>query len=180
MYGHWEDTITLTQTEYTRNRWTDSEGNLSANGRSDYLYTDFEISFKDNAPKELNESEGWRAGLVFELCGLLGDGDSFTPGTYKYRSDLTNLKEAIVSRATSYTTGGASRRIQCNDIAASALTNMNCIELAKSYFNTPTNSRAIMKVTAYLVDGDDNVTLSNPVYICLYDTSLLDLAISGD
>ena len=55
---------------------------------------------------------------------------------------------------------------------------MNRIEIGKSYFNTPTNSKAIMKVTAYLVDSSNNVTLSNPVYICLYDTSLMDLAIS--
>ena len=179
MNGYWSDTVTLTQTEYSRNRWTDDEGNLSANGRSDYLYTDFEIAYKDGSPREVFESDSYRTGVVFELCGVLGDDASFAPDTYKYRSDEANLKAAILSRASSYSTDGATRRIQCNDIPTSALTNMNRIELAKSYFNTPTNSKAIMKVTAYLVDGDNNVTLSNPVYICLKDTSQKDLWLSS-
>lgn len=179
MNGEWTDSITLTQTEYNRNRWTDSDGNLSANGRSDYLYSDFEIAFRDGAPKEIYSSSGYRTGAVFELCGTLGDGDTFSPNTYKYRSDQTNFKAAIVAKATSYSTDGATRRIQCNDISTGNLTKMNRIEFAKSYFNTPTNSKAIMKVTAYLVDSENNVTLSNPVYICLYDTSLRNLAISA-
>lgn len=180
MNGEWTDTVTLTQTEYTRNRWTDNDGNLSANGRSDYLYSDFEIAYKDGAPREVFESDSYRTGVVFELCGTLGEGESFAPDTYKYRSDAANLKTAILNKASSYSTDGATRRIQCNDISTSVLTNMNRIELGKSYYNTATNSKAIMKVTAYLVDGDNNVTLSNSVYICLYDTSLLDLAINVD
>lgn len=178
MLGEWSDTITLTQTEYTRNRWTDNEGVLTANGRSDYLYSDFEIAYKDGAPGEIYESSSYRTGVVFELCGTLAEGASFTPDTYTYRSDATNLKNAIVSRASSYSTDGGTRRIQCNDLSTASLTNMNRIELGKSYYNTPTNANAIMKVTAYLVDSSNNVTLSNPVYICLHDTSLQDLAIS--
>ena len=178
MFGYWSDTITLTHTEYTRNRWTDGEGNLTANGRSDYLYSDFEIAFRDGAPREIYGSDSYRAGIVFELCGSLGAGVSFTPDAYTYRSDTTNLKAAIVSRASSYTTDGSTRRIQCSDIQNGSLTNMNRIELAKSYYNTSTNANAIMKVTAYLVDGEDNVTLSNPVYICLRDISLTDLAVN--
>ena len=180
MIGEWTDTVTLTQTEYTRNRWTDDEGNLSANGRSDYLYSDFEIAYKDGAPREVFESDSYRTGVVFELCGTLGEGESFAPDTYKYRSDAANLKTAILNKASSYDADGSgtNRRIQCNDISTSVLTNMNRIELGKSYYNTATNSKAIMKVTAYLVDGESNVTLSNPVYICLYETSQKDLAVN--
>ena len=183
MGGEWSDTLTLTQTDYSRNRWTDADGNLSANGRSDYLYSDFEISYKDGAPREVFGSDSYRTGVVFELCGSLGENDTFDPDSYTYKSNAANLKAAILSRSSSYAAdydngNPINRRIQCNDISTDNLTNMNRIELGKSYFNTPTNSKAIMKVTAYLVDGNNNVTLSNSVYICLYDTSLMDLAIN--
>lgn len=177
MYGEWTDTIILTHIDYSRNRWTDSEGNLSANGRSDYLYSDFEIAFK-SGEDDIYQNESCRTGMVFELCGLLGEEDTFTPDAYTYRSDPTNLKAAILSGASGYTTGGSTRRIQCSSIATSALTNKNRIEFAKSYYNTSTNANAIMKVTAYLIDGDNHVTLSNPVYICLRSVSLMDLTIN--
>ena len=173
--GEWSDTIMLTHTEYTRNRWTDSEGNLTANGRSDYLYSDFEIAYK-NGDDDIFQNTSIRTGVVFELCGSLGENDEFTPDSYAYKSDPTNLKAAIAGRASSYTTNGATRRIQCNDISTDNLTNRNRIEMGKSYYNTLTNRNAIMKVTAYLVDENSVVTLSNPVYINLRATSQMDLA----
>lgn len=180
MYGEWTDTITLIHKANTRNRWTDSEGNLSENGRSDYLYADFEIAYKDGEAYAVSGNDSCRTGVVFELCGLLGEGKSFAPDTYKFRSDQAALKAAVLSGASSYTTDGKTRLIQCNDISTSDLTNMNRVALAKSYFNTPSNSKAVMKVTAYLVDSENNVTLSNSVYICFKDTSLMNLAISAD
>jgi hypothetical protein len=179
--GHWSDTITLTHTEYTRNRWTDAEGNLTANGRSDYLYSDFEIAYRDGSPREIYGSDGYRTGIVFELCGTLGGEETFDPDTCIYKSDEANLKAAIRDKASSYMTDGASRRIQCSDIPTSNISKMNRVELGKSYYNTNTNANAIMKVTAYLVDKSDNsVTLSNPVYICLREVSQRNLAISVD
>lgn len=177
MYGAWSDTIILTHIDYSRNRWTDSEGVPSANGRSDYLYSDFEIAYK-NGDDEIYENASYRTGVVFELCGTLGENDAFTPDAYLYRSDPTNLKAGIVARSSSYSTGGGTRRIQCSDISTDDLTNKNRIEFAKSYYNTATNANAVMKVTAYLVDSENHVTLSNPVYICLRSTSQTDLMVS--
>lgn len=170
-----EKSVTLTFLDYNRNRWTDSEGVFTPNGRSDYLYADFEIAYTDGGNDIFGSGTGYRTGVVFELCDTL-TGETFDPSSCSYASDEANLKQAILEGRSSYSTGGGTRRIQCSNIATDKLTNKNRIEFGKSYYHTDTNARAIMKATAYLIDGQNEVTLSNSVYICLYDISLRDLA----
>ena len=180
MNGTWSG-ITLTFLDYTRNRWTDSEGAASPNGRSDYLYSDFEIAYSDELKDIYGSDTGYTTGVVFEYCRALYDEETFNPAA-DYDSgiaiDRNALKLAITNNSSSYAANeNLTRRIQRTAIPTATLTNKNRIEFGKSYYNTLANSKAIMKVTAYLIDSSGNVTLSNPVFVCLKETSQRDLAI---
>ena len=68
------------------------------------------------------------------------------------------------------------------------LTNKNRVEYAKAFKNayseakhSYTNSTYIMKAYAFMIDSSGNVTLSDPVYICLNGIANVNLATdSGD
>ncbi len=175
--------ITLTHLDYSRNRWTDSEGVPSDNGRSDYLYTDFEIAYVDSGNDIFSTVNTYRTGIAFELCRQLdlNNNEQFVQGyDYGFVSNEANLKQAILNGSSSYNADGNSRRIQYSNISTSSLTNKNRIEFGKSYYNAYkiesgikkyTNATYILKATAYFIDSNNAVTLSNPVYVCLYDIS---------
>ena len=185
--------ITLTHLDYSRNRWTDENGDIAASGVTDLLYTDFEIAFEDGVNQIYGAGSGYRAGVVFELCGKLGSSAVFNPSRdYGYYSDPDALKAAIKARATTYTTQNKEdspatkrRSIQCSEIDTENISNKNRIEFAQYYPNAYTlvngeknytNSIYLMKATAYLVKGED-VTLSNSVYICFKTEAAKELAI---
>lgn len=212
MYGEWSESpeqapaepaadepeVILTHLDYSRNRWTDENGNISNTGETDLLFTDFEIAFEDNREQIYGENSEYRAGVVFELCGTLSATATFNPERdYGYYSDPDKLKAAVLNRAASYTTqnkeGAAAtktRKIQCSEIDTANMTNRNRIEFSQYYKNAYsvtdngdgtttvkyTNSNYLLKATAYLIKGD-TVTLSNSVYICLKSEAAKDLAI---
>lgn len=199
MYGAWEEytpgaEVCIAKIDYSRNRWTDENGNINANGSTDLLYSDYEISYRDNDASIQNNSD-YTIGVIFELCDQLASGDEFTPDSYTYISDYTKLGRAALavkngSKPTSYKYDGEnSRKIQINQVSTSVLTNMDRLNLGKYYKNSHktvngeevyTNKTAIMKVTAYMIDKDNNVTLSNSVYVCLNDIGNKDLAIDSN
>ncbi len=191
--------ITLKHLDYSRNRWTDDNGNVPSNGTTDELFTDFEISFNNKDDKIFGENTGYKTGVVFELCAQLPADKTFDPDKdYKIVSNEDNLKAKIKSSldsGTYYTTyaykTNKNRSIQIKEIPTANLTNKNRVEFGQPYVNkytvtgtdgegneirSYTNSTYLLKAWAYLIDEDDNVTLSNPVYTCLNDISKKDLA----
>lgn len=215
MNGNWGDTpeqalpdppapsepeVVLTHLDYTRNRWTDENGNISSTGETDLLFTDFEIAFEDNGKQIYGKGSGYQAGVVFELCSSLSATATFNPDRdYGFYSDPDALKTAVLNSAASYTTQNKkdspatkTRSIQCSEINTANMTNRNRIEFSQYYKNAYktvengdgttttkyTNSNYLMKATAYLIKGD-TVTLSNSIYICLKSEAAKDLAI-GD
>lgn len=196
-----EPEVILTHLDYTRNRWTDEEGNISDSGATDLLFTDFEIAFEDNGEQIYGEDSEYRVGVVFERCGSLGANTDFDPARdYGFYSDPTALKTAVLNRASSYTTqnkeGAAAtknRKIQCSEINTVNMTNRNRIEFSQYYKNAYsltdngdgtqtkkyTNSNYLLKATAYLIKGSE-VTLSNSIYICLKTTASKNLAIGNN
>ena len=185
--------VTLKHLDYSRNRWTDSEGEISSSGTTDLLYTDFEIAFSDGTAQIYGEDSDYRAGVVFELCGKLSATATFNPARdYGYYSDPTALMNAIKNSAKTYSTPNKNasdtvktRSIQCSEIDTANLTNKNRIEFAQYYPNAYTlvaetrnysYSTYLMKATAYLIK-DGEVTLSNSVYICFKAEAAKDLAI---
>lgn len=189
--------IILTAIDNTRNQWTDDDGNMLKDAYSDYLYCDFEVAFADGNTEIYNNSD-YQAGLVFEICNQLKGDQTFDPAACNYQTHTDNLKAAIKSILNSSPTGGngkfvntngTNRSIQVNPISTADLTNRSRIEYAKPYRNVYktgnegekiyTNGAYIYKVSAYLIDKDGNVTLSDPVYACLYDVAKQDLATSN-
>ena len=203
--GTWSNII-LTFLDYTRNRWTDEEGNLYQNGNTDLLYSDFEIAFEDGDndiySREGGKSSDYTAGVVIELCARWPAGYEYEQGSdYNFYSNEDHLKQAIINKPANsnsgsyyYTdsedpsNGGKRRSIQFSNIPTDSMSVRNRVEYAKPYKNAYsvnssgenvyTNSTYLMKFTAYLKKGSE-VTLSNPVYICLTDTAGKDLAIGG-
>ena len=189
--------IILTAIDKTRNQWTDDDGNMLKDAYSDYLYCDFEVAFADGSTEIYNNSD-YQAGLVFEICNQLNGNQTFNPAECNYQTHTDNLKDAIKNILYSSPTGGngkfvntngKKRSIQVNPISTADLTNRSRIEYAKPYRNVYktgnegekiyTNGAYIYKVSAYLIDKVGNVTLSDPVYACLYDVAKQDLATSN-
>ena len=183
-----DPTVTLTHLDYTRNRWTDESGAVPSSGDTDLLFTDFEIAFEDNGAQIYGADSEYTAGVVFEKIGTLAESATFTPDKYNYYSDPEALKAAILTGAQSYKTankeGGTAknRKIQLSAIDTANMTNRNRIEFSQYYKNvyneaknSYTNSRVLMKATAYLIK-DSKVTLSNSIYVCLKDIAAKELA----
>ena len=187
-----DPTVTLTHLDYTRNRWTDESDAVPSSGDTDLLFTDFEIAFEDNGAQIYGADSEYTAGVVFEKIGTLAESATFTPDKYNYYSDPEALKAAILTGAQSYKTankeGGTAknRKIQLSAIDTANMTNRNRIEFSQYYKNvyneaknSYTNSRVLMKATAYLIK-DGKVTLSNSIYVCLKDIAAKELATGND
>ncbi|MBQ3330689.1 MAG: hypothetical protein IJG87_05875, partial [Ruminococcus sp.] len=189
--------ITLTHLDYSRNRWTDENNEIPANGSTDLLFTDFEIAFEDNG-ETIQNNEDYQCGVVFEACAKFKATSSFNPSNdYGYASDAEPLKAAISAGNTTYTTTNKTgqsavktRSLLYSPINVHNLTNKDRIELSHCFPNNCTivgegenetrdysnsNSRYLMKATAYMIK-DGQVTLSNSVYVCLKSESEKDLA----
>lgn len=202
MDGTWVD-IKLTHLDYSRNRWTDDNNEVPADGSTDELFTDFEIAYRafNNTENDIfEEGSGYKTGVVFELCAQLPDSATFNPNRdYNQLSDETNLKAAIKNGVKTQTLYGTynykpstnkKRSYQIKEIPTNKLTNRNRIQFSQCYVNNYTskienevetrtykNSTYLLKATAYLIDVDgETVTLSNSVYTCLKDVSKKDLA----
>lgn len=185
-----EDTeIVLTHLDYSRNRWTDEDGNLFPNGSTDLMYTDFEIAFGGENNKLRNDGD-YTAGVVLEYCASLPADKEFVEGKdYNFASNEANLKEAIKNKSTVYYYNDIKRRsISVNNIPNLSLTNKNRVEFAKPFTNNYTESNGtktyknrnyVLKATAYLIDKDQNVTLSNSVYVCMRNIGSQDNALDN-
>ncbi len=186
MPGEWCRALTLEHIDYSRNRWTDEDGVIDySTGATDLLYTDFEVAFAGDNERIYNNSD-YRVGLVYEFCTTVPDNVTFNPDKdYGAKSDETNLKAAIVAQSTSYdykNNGTSARTIVVDDIDTSELTNKNRIQAALGLKNKCvngkyTNANYLIKVTAYLIDKNNNnaVSLSNSVYTCLREPAGKDL-----
>ena len=195
LHGSWdENAIMLTSLDNSRNQWTDDNGDMLAGGKSDYLYADFEIAFTDGTEKIAN-NPNYTAGTVIETCGKFS-GTGFDPDACSYETDTENLKNTIRELLAKNPSKGGSglveyaegkkRTARVGVIPITNLTNRSRIECCKPYYNAYkldesnnkdyTNGAYIYKVTAYLMDKEGTVTLSNSVYVCLIDIASQDSA----
>ena len=172
-----EDNIstTIDLLEYTRNQWTDANGNKTA----DYLYADFALAYNfNNQIIETLDKDTVKVGMVFEVCGKLveeSDGSYKTDdieGKYKdsIATDVNALKNAIKNSATSYSVGGTTRKLYVNQIENTDLSNKNRAEYYLRFKNSTNNQLYVMKVYSYLIDcNTGEVYISEPEYMNLYD-----------
>ena len=179
--------------EYTRNQWTDESGEKTA--ATDRLYADFELSFRDNG--KLINSEDWgdnnpyTCGVVFEVCDKLSEEEamSFSDNQQNitFDTNLDNLKTAIKGNGTKCD----GRSLIFQQIDKTKLTNKNRLELFQGFGNTTkknpetgetelNNALYVIKVYSYMMkEGSDEVVLSQPVYINLYDIATAEYSFNG-
>lgn len=185
--------VTLTHLDDSRNRWTDENGEIADNGRTDCLYSDFEIAYL-GLDDLIQESTDYRVGMIFERCKTLGEEEAFVPSQCDFVSDYENLTSAIqtalannrTTASYNYDKSNASlkRSIQINALSNEGMTNRNRVEVGKRYYNAKnaggnyTNSSLVIKVYAYII-SDGEVTLSNPEYICLRAEAQKELAVGN-
>lgn len=163
--------------EYTRNQWTNAngvkgDGSLNVDGsKTDYLYTDFALSF-DKDQKLIKNNANIKVGIAFEIVAKY---DNVDLKTYVTDSDAdtigTTVKNAKANgKVGSYTFDGANRNIYRYEIKNSDISVKNRIEYYLQFKNTSNARQNVLKVYSYIYDTvSGKIYLSDPVYMNMYD-----------
>lgn len=177
---------TIQLLEYSRNQWTDDEGVKSS--KTDLLYADFQLAFNNNG-QLLNENSDVTCGILFEVGDKLSEtnAEAFknNSASFTFETDTEKLKQSILKGETK---SEEKRNLLKTEIATSDLSNKNRIEFYKGFANSKyysetdkydyTNALYLIKVYSYMIDADNNVTLSDPVYINFYDVATMQYTVS--
>lgn len=168
--------------EYTRNQWTNEngvkgDGTLNEGGsKTDYLYTDFALSFDKNQELIKNNAK-IKVGIAFEVVAKY---DNVDLKTYVTGSDTDAIGSAVMSdkangKVGTYTFEGANgvssiRDIYRYEINNSDISVKNRIEYYLRFKNSETSQQNVMKVYSYIYDTESGeIYLSDPVYMNMYD-----------
>lgn len=167
--------------EYTRNQWTDENG-VKGDGtpnvggtKTDYLYTDFALSF-DKDQELIKNNANIKVGIAFEVVAKY---DNVDFETYRTDSDINEIGSAVKKatkngKVDSYTIDNASRDIYRYEINNSNISNKNRIEYYLRFKNTDNSKQNVLKVYSYIYDiNNDKIYLSAPVYMNMYDIGTL-------
>lgn len=167
--------------EYTRNQWTNEngvkgDGTLNEGGlKTDYLYTDFALSFDKNQ-ELIKNNANIKVGIAFEVVAKY---DNVDFETYRTDSDINEIGSAVKKatkngKVDSYTIDNASRDIYRYEINNSNISNKNRIEYYLRFKNTDNSKQNVLKVYSYIYDiNNDKIYLSAPVYMNMYDIGTL-------
>ena len=168
--------------EYTRNQWTEGNGvkgdgtTLNEGGKkTDYLYTDFALSF-DKDQELIKNNANIKVGIAFEVVAKY---DNVDFETYRTDSDINEIGSAVKKatkngKVDSYTIDNASRDIYRYEINNSNISNKNRIEYYLRFKNTDNSKQNVLKVYSYIYDiNNDKIYLSAPVYMNMYDIGTL-------
>lgn len=167
--------------EYTRNQWTTGDGvkgdgetlNTGAN-KTDYLYTDFALSF-DKDQELIKNNANIKVGVTFEVVAKYDDINDLK--SY----ETTSNKDAIGNLVKDATANGkvgtykvdsesADRNVYRYEIKNSNISVKNRIEYYLRFKNSETSQQNVMKVYSYIYDTvSGKIYLSDPVYMNMYD-----------
>lgn len=166
--------------EYTRNQWTNEngvkgDGTLNAGGtKTDYLYTDFALSFDKNQ-ELIKNNANIKVGIAFEVVAKYADVENLE----KYETDSNTaaigdlLKNATSNgKVGSYKVDNdsADRNVYRYEINNSDISVKNRIEYYLRFKNSKTSQQNVMKVYSYIYDTKSgDIYLSDPVYMNMYD-----------
>lgn len=166
--------------EYTRNQWTNEngvkgDGTLNEGGsKTDYLYTDFALSF-DKDQKLIKNNANIKVGVAFEVVAKYNDINDLK--SY----ETTSNKDAIGNLVKDATANGkvgtykvdsesADRNVYRYEIKNSNISVKNRIEYYLRFKNSETSQQNVMKVYSYIYDTvSGEIYLSDPVYMNMYD-----------
>lgn len=166
--------------EYTRNQWTNEngvkgDGTLNEGGsKTDYLYTDFALSFDKNQ-ELIKKNANIKVGIAFEVVAKYADVENLE----KYETDSNTaaigdlLKNATSNgKVGSYKVDNdsADRNVYRYEINNSDISVKNRIEYYLRFKNSKTSQQNVMKVYSYIYDTKSgDIYLSDPVYMNMYD-----------
>ena len=166
--------------EYTRNQWTNEngvkgDGTLNEGGsKTDYLYTDFALSFDKNQ-ELIKNNANIKVGIAFEVVAKYADVENLE----KYETDSNTaaigdlLKNATSNgKVGSYKVDNdsADRNGYRYEINNSDISVKNRIEYYLRFKNSKTSQQNVMKVYSYIYDTKSgDIYLSDPVYMNMYD-----------
>lgn len=163
--------------EYTRNQWTNEngvkgDGTLNEGGsKTDYLYTDFALSF-DKDQLLIKNNPDIKVGIAFEVVARYDDvkDKSFeTPSNTAAIGDKVKAATAN-GKVGTYEMDGASRSIYRYEINNSDISVKNRIEYYLQFKNNNNAQQNVMKVYSYIYDTvSGKIYLSDPVYMNMYD-----------
>lgn len=164
--------------EYTRNQWTNEngvkgDGTLNEGGsKTDYLYTDFALSF-DKDQELIKNNANIKVGIAFEVVAKYDDVNDLK--NYVTGSDTDAIGSAVKSdkadgKVGTYTFEGADRNVYRYEINNSDISVKNRIEYYLRFKNSETSQQNVMKVYSYIYDTKSGeIYLSDPVYMNMYD-----------
>ena len=165
--------------EYTRNQWTTGDGvkgdgetlNTGAT-KTDYLYTDFALSF-DKDQELIKNNANIKVGVTFEVVAKYNDiNDLKSYETTSNKDAIGNLVKAATAngKVGTYTMDGAERNVYKYEINNSNISVKNRIEYYLRFKNSETSQQNVMKVYSYIYDTvSGKIYLSDPVYMNMYD-----------
>lgn len=166
--------------EYTRNQWTNAngvkgDGSLNVDGsKTDYLYTDFALSF-DKDQELIKNNANIKVGVTFEVVAKYNDiNDLKSYETTSNKDAIGNLVKAATANGKVGTykvdSESADRNVYRYEIKNSNISVKNRIEYYLRFKNSETSQQNVMKVYSYIYDTvSGKIYLSDPVYMNMYD-----------
>lgn len=171
--GITDKSSTISFLDYSRNQWTDEDGNKTAS--DDKVYADFALSYEYGNDILMNGKSNVKCGMFLEMCGTLdkdADGNYITDLTQyediATEDDLAAIKNAILTQRndTKNTTltyvnaKGETRKLLNKNISPEKLDNKNRIEYYIGYNNSENNQKQLLKAYSYIMydaDGDGTI-----------------------
>lgn len=164
--------------EYTRNQWTTGNGvkgdgtlNTGAT-KTDYLYTDFALSF-DKDQELIKNNANIKVGIAFEVVARYDDVkplDSYVTDSDTEAIDILVKTATANGKVGKYTMDGAEKNVYRYEINNTNISVKNRIEYYLRFKNSETSQQNVMKVYSYIYDTQsDDIYLSDPVYMNMYD-----------
>ena len=164
--------------EYTRNQWTTGDGvkgdgetlNTGAN-KTDYLYTDFALSF-DKDQELIKNNANIKVGVTFEVVAKYDNVDLKNYATESDEESIGYLATAtpLNGYVGAYVMDGARRSVYRYEIDNANISVKNRIEYYLRFKNSETSQQNVMKVYSYIYDTvSGKIYLSDPVYMNMYD-----------
>lgn len=163
--------------EYTRNQWTNEngvkgDGTLNEGGsKTDYLYTDFALSF-DKDQELIKNDANIKVGVTFEVVAKYDNVDLKNYATESDEESIGYLATAtpLNGYVGAYVMDGARRSVYRYEIDNANISVKNRIEYYLRFKNSETSQQNVMKVYSYIYDTvSEKIYLSDPVYMNMYD-----------
>lgn len=167
--------------EYTRNQWTNAngvkgDGSLNVGGsKTDYLYTDFALSF-DKDQELIKNNANIKVGIAFEIVAKYDAvKDDLKSKSFETPSNTATIGDKVKAatangKVGTYEMNGASRSIYRYEINNSDISVKNRIEYYLQFKNNNNAQQNVMKVYSYIYDTESgDIHLSAPVYMNMYD-----------